>query len=62
MKKNYIQPMTNVVSVHSEMPLAGSGTMEVNGTDKVSDRSSIGFVKGESSSNHSVWDDDWSAE
>ncbi|MBR5394050.1 MAG: hypothetical protein IK144_03080 [Bacteroidaceae bacterium] len=58
MKKNYIQPTLNIVHVRPAQMMALSN-VGINRVESDADGSEA-LVKGNSSSDYNVWDDDWS--
>lgn len=58
MNKCYISPAQRIYSLNEESPLAES--IAVINDEKVDNADNIGFVKGKSSENYDVWNEDWS--
>lgn len=58
MKKNYVNPVTDVYAIAGRQHLL-QNSIKVETNQKVSDSNDIGFTK-ENSKDYNVWDDDWS--
>lgn len=58
MKKNYVNPVTDVYAIVGRQHLL-QNSIKVETNQKVSNSTDIGFTK-ENSKDYNVWDDDWS--
>ena len=58
MNKIYVSPAIRTTLICGTGHLLAD-SMKVDRDNKVSDSNDIGFVKGQSSGNYNVWNDDW---